>query len=209
MNETETKTRWQKAQAVAYETQKRLSWLMNMTNEAQQRAELAKLRRGIGHPPGELPELWSILLDNLPDTMRSDRDEPTHEEWAIYTSLTMFALHQQGRDIRQEPMHESQISLGNAAWQLTEGKEEERSRVARRFNQVALADSMEEMNYYLRGFVQLLKAKHIPLDYAMLAHDLYIYQYEDLASAVRLKWGQDFYTIAKGEAHEEEDANHA
>lgn len=25
--------------------------------EHQRRAELAKLRRGIGHPPGELPEL--------------------------------------------------------------------------------------------------------------------------------------------------------
>lgn len=184
--------RWQQAQAVEHEAQKRLRWLMNMTNEAQQRAYLAKLRRGIGHPPGELPELWSILLDGLPDTMRSERDEPTREEWAIYTSLTMFALHQQGRDVKREPMHIDSISLGYAAWQLTEGRNEERERVGRRFNLVALAGSMEELNHYLRGFVQLLRAKHIALDYAMLARDLYRYQYEDLAAAVRLKWGQDF-----------------
>ena len=28
----------------------------------QRRAELAKLRRGIGHAPGELPELWGSFL---------------------------------------------------------------------------------------------------------------------------------------------------
>lgn len=27
----------------------------------QRRAELAKLRRGIGHAPGELPELWGCF----------------------------------------------------------------------------------------------------------------------------------------------------
>ena len=27
----------------------------------QRRAELAKLRRGIGHAPGDLPELWGCL----------------------------------------------------------------------------------------------------------------------------------------------------
>lgn len=205
----EAMNRWQQAQAVERETQKRLRWLMNMANEARQRASLAKLRHGIGHPPGELPELWTILLDGLPDTMRSAGDEPTREEWAIYTSLTLFALHQQGRDIRHEPMHAEHISLGDAAWRLTEGKEEERERVARRFNLVALAGSMEEMTHYLRGFVQLLRAKHIALDYAMLARDLYRYQFEDLAATVRLKWGQDFYTIAKDAEEVEEDANNA
>lgn len=205
----EAMNRWQQERAVERETNKRLQWIINMTNEAQQRAYLAKLRRGIGHPPGEIPELWAILLDGLPDAMRSDRGEPTRAEWAIYTSLTLFALHQQGRDMRHEPMHAERIGLGYAAWQLTEGKEEERERVARRFNLVALAGSMEEMTHYLRGLVQLLRAKRIALDYAMLAGDLYRYQYEDLAGAVRLKWGQDFYTVAKDAAKDEEDASDA
>lgn len=203
----EAKNRWQQAQAVEREIQKRLNRILNMSNEPQRRADLANLRRGIGHPPGELPELWPILLDGLPEDMRGDRDEPTREEWAIYTSLTMFALHQQGRDIKREPMHEKQVGLGYAAWKLTGGKEEERDRIARRFNLVALADGMEEMNHYLRGFVQLLRAKNIALDYAMLARDLYRYQFEDLAADVRLKWGQDFYTVAKDTSKDEEDAN--
>lgn len=206
---SEPMNRWQQAQAVEREAQRRLSRLMNMTNEAQQRAVLAKLRRGVGHPPGELPELWSILLDDLPEAMRSERDEPTREEWAVYTSLTLFALHQQGRGVTQEPMHREAVSLGHAAWQLTEGKDEERERVARRFNLVALAGSMEEMTHYLRALVQLLRAKGIALDYAMLARDLYRYQFEDLAPAVRLKWGQDFYTIAKDANDNKEDESHA
>lgn len=202
---SEALNRWQRAQAVEREAQRRLSGLMNMTNEPRQRAYLAKLRRGIGHAPGALPELWSILLDNLPEAMRSERDEPTREEWAVYTSLTLFALHQQGHSVTQEPMHREAVSLGHAAWQLTEGRDEERERVARRFNLVALAGSMEEMTHYLRALVQLLRAKGIALDYAMLARDLYRYQFEDLAPAVRLKWGQDFYAIDPNK----EDASHA
>ena len=45
----------------------------------QRRAELAKLRRGIGHAPGELPELWGSFLLEMPESFQS-RSAPSAAE---------------------------------------------------------------------------------------------------------------------------------
>ena len=62
----------------------------------QRRAELAKLRRGIGHAPGELPELWEVFCWNAGEL--SGPQWPLRAEWAVYLALTLYALHQQGND---------------------------------------------------------------------------------------------------------------
>ena len=63
----------------------------------QRRAELAKLRRGIGHAPGELPELWGSFLLGMPESFQG-RSAPSAAEWAVYLALTLYAMHQQGND---------------------------------------------------------------------------------------------------------------
>ena len=63
----------------------------------QRRAELAKLRRGIGHVPGELPELWGSFLLEMPESFQG-RSAPSAAEWAVYLALTLYAMHQQGND---------------------------------------------------------------------------------------------------------------
>ena len=77
-----------------------------------------------------------------------------------------------------------------------------RERVARRFYAVATASSMEELSHHMRGIIQLLRGEGIPIDYPMLAADLYRYQFNSLVSNVRLKWGQDFYRITITEEKE-------
>lgn len=182
-----------------------------MGNEHEQRALLTKLRRGVGRQPGDMPELWAILLDGLPEEMQGRRlESPSREEWAIYMALTIYALHQQGSDVKKEPMHRKDIGLGAAAKQLSVrlpgDTQDNLVRVSRRFNQVATADSMEEMAHYLRSFVQLLRANGVALDYGMLAADLYGYQFENLAAGVRLRWGRDFYA---GSTEDKEETDHA
>ena len=195
---TKAMSRWQQAQEVERQAATRVNRIVNMSNVHEQRALLAKLRRGVGRQPGDMPALWAILLDGLPEEMQSQRiAEPSREEWAIYMALTMYALHQQGCDVKSEPMHRKEISLGDAAKQLA-GKlmgefTDNLERVARRFNQVATANSMDEMAHYLRTLVQQLRANGVALDYGMLAGDLYRYQFEDLKANVRLRWGEDFY----------------
>ncbi len=187
-----------RADAVFQQTERRLFQLI-AGEDAAVRGRLASLRRGAGKSPGDDPRVWGILFSGLPDEMMG-RNEPTREEWAIYTALTLYAVHQQSNDPRQRSMNQQGVSLGAAASRLvaaTGGDDDARERVARRFHQVALAPDMPSMVYYLRSFIQLLRSSDIGLDYPRLAKDLYRYQLPDVASSVRLAWGQDFYRTEK------------
>ena len=97
------------------------------------------------------------------------------------------------------------ISLGKAALRLAGGSEEEHQRIWRRLNLVALADDMQEMSYRLRQLVTLLKSGGIGLDYAMLAADLFEYQFDTSANRVRLRWGQDFFHVSKNEEDHDDE----
>lgn len=158
--------------------------------DAASRAALANLRRGIGHAPGELPQIWGEFLADMPEEMQGERDA-SPAEWAVYTALTMFALHQQGKDKKGDAMNREGVSIGAAANHLME-KEDDRERIARRFYPVATAADMTELAYHLRGLVTLFRAKGIALDYPMLAGDLFLLQTETYADSVKMKWGRDF-----------------
>ncbi len=146
--------------------------------------------------------------------------EPSREEWAIYIALTLFAVHQQSEDPKEHCVSRRGISLGRAAAQMVaadlaeeggaaaqEKTDKARERVARRFHQVVLAPDMMSMAYYLRGFIQLLRARDIALDYPMLARDLYQYQFQEQRASVRLNWGQDFYRMNQVNAEKGKDEN--
>ena len=60
---------------------------------------------------------------------------------------------------------------------------------------------------HLRGLIQLLRSKEIPLDYVDLAGDLYEFQMPGGAARVRLRWGQDFYRTALRTENRKDD-NH-
>ena len=190
--------------AVGDYVSRRLNEYSRNVNEGYVRAHLAQLRRGIGRIPGDAPEIWGILFADMPEEMMSWNGKPTKEEWAVYTALTLYALHQQSRDVREENMHRRNIRLGQAVAGLVKS-EDDRERVVRRFNAFATASDMQEAAYYLRGLIQLLRAENIPLDYVRLAQELYRFQDTDEAPKVRLAWGQDFYRIKKSETKEEKE----
>lgn len=180
------------------------------TAEHPQKAMLAKLRRGVGRAPGDLPELWGFFLEGQPGEWESRGGPPSREEWAVYLALTLYALHQQGRSTREEDgnMHKEGESLGRAIRKLLDpGEAPEDSSVLRRFNALATANGMPERVHYLRGIVQLLRAKGIPLDYAQLAVDLYLLQSPESAAHVRLHWGENFYFTQPEENAKEPDRN--
>lgn len=163
------------------------------------KARLARLRRGAGKVPGEIPGLWGEFLDGMPEDLISHNGEPTYAEWAIYISLTLFALHQQGNT---NSVNCTGKSLGRAAAELmNDNTDEERERVLRRFGPVVTAKDMPELSHHLRCLIQLFSSKGIGLDYGMLADDLMKFQSDDKRKGVQLRWGQDFY-YDKGEDKE-------
>lgn len=183
-------------------TQRQLARLDKQRNDSQGRAAMAHLRRGVGHVPGELPALWGSFLAGLPEELRSTSGEPSRAEWAIYTALTLYALHQQGK---ADSVQAEDVSLGKAALRLAGGSEDDRQRIWRRLNLVAQADDMPELSYRLRQLVTLLKAGGVGLDYALLAADLFEYQFEASANRVRLRWGQDFFHTSKNEEDHDDE----
>ena len=175
---------------------------LNSLPDNRRRAELARLRRGVGRAPGELPELWGAFLMELPSELRG-YNEASQAEWAIYITLTLYALHQQGRE---SSMNCEGRNLGAAvrelAEQLTPGDQDwTESSVLKRFNALVTAMQISEIGNHLRGIITLLRNapyRAIPLDYAQLAVDLYNLQcdnalYENISANVKLRWGQGLY----------------
>ena len=176
----------------------------------QRRAWLAELRRGVGHQPGDLPALWGALLADMPEQLQGSNG-PSKAEWAVYTALTLFALHQQGE--AGVSMNQPGRTLGGAVRQLAEktaaGQDWTESSVLRRFNALATADSMPEVSHYLRGMVQLFRGNEpkLKLDYPRLAVELYRFQIPDQAANVRLQWGRDLYQMNADTPETEEKEN--
>lgn len=178
--------------------QKKLVLLQKGPHSGETKALLANLRRGIGRIPGDSPELWGMLLQDLPEEMQSKNGTPTREEWAVYIALTLFAMHQQGYDPETRCMSKEGESLGEAVRKLVPtGDDASMERIRRRFNALATSLDMQEAAYHLRGIIQLLRTAGIPLDYPALAADLYNYQFPEGAQRVRLLWGQSFYHVSE------------
>lgn len=192
------------AQVGSY-VQQKIYQLSESNNASLTRATLARLRRGIGKPPGSLPDLWGEVFLGMGENLAGKGMQPSYAEWAIYLSITLFALHQQSKDIKDHPMHLPSQRLGHAVRKLVHSAEDE-TRVKRRFDQVVTADSPEEIAHHLRGVIQLLRAQDVPLDYASLASDLYLMQIPEARDGVRLRWGRDYYasTFAKPD-HDQKD----
>lgn len=150
-------------------------------------AILAQLRRGVGKDVGAVPDLWQYTLEGLPGPEPRD-DPPTRDEQAVYTALTLFAVHQQSR---REEMHLPGRSLG-AAVRLLRARATSADAVRRRFEALGTAGTFPEVVHHARGLITQLRAHSIPLDYGAFTDDLVDLQ-GAAANQVRLRWGRDFY----------------
>jgi CRISPR system Cascade subunit CasB len=156
-----------------------------------QKAMLAKLRRGVGKSPGEVPEVWEVTLENLPEALEGRGGEPSYAEWAIHISLTLYALHQQGKS---EMANRPGVPFGAAVSRLIDSRGDNASAVKRRFDAVITAKNIDELSHHARGIIQMLKAKDVGFDYPRFAQDLYGLQFShEKRRTVCLQWGRDFY----------------
>lgn len=161
------------------------------------RAALAQLRRGLGKPVGAIPDLLELTLDpNATDPGTGPggtwHDNPTPEEVAAHTALTLYALHQQSRRSR---MHAPGRPFGQAIGTLRFHKGEENEGVLRRFQALGTSDDIDELTRHAHSLISLLRVAEIGLDYGLFAEDLVRFQHPRRRDAVRLRWGRDFYRV--------------
>lgn len=187
-------------------TQEKIERLL--TESPWSRAMLAKLRRGIGKQPGELPELFEILLGDMPEELYGKGNGPSYAVWAIYTTLTLFALHQQGKDhpMSADGKTENKSrgnSLGTAVGYLVKQDRDREPAIKRRFDAMVTANDFTEFAHHARGMIQLLRAGDIALDYRRFAEELFWYQFDEKRNHIRLRWGEDYYRIVQPNAEKE------
>ena len=187
--------------------QERLRELKDNPDESIVRAQLAKMRRGVGEQPGTSPELWGILFQNFPEPLEGKGNQPGRAEVAIYMALTLYAMHQQSRSLRDENVNQPEIGFGQAVGMLVLKNPDSLEAVRRRFNATALAADIVELAWHMKGMVQLFRQKEVGLDYGQIAIDFYDYQILDQMPGVLLKWGRDFYRSCSKKNEMEEKEN--
>ncbi len=164
--------------------------------EASPTAARAQLRHGLGKEVGSVPSIWTYTLESERPGLRDK--EPSWGERAVHTSLTLWARHQ-GSNVGS--MHvggtkENSQSFGVAVRALAEkgrgDKRPEETPVYRRLSSVVSAQTYDALEHHLRSIVDLLEAAEIPMDYGLLAADLFEWQIPRRRSAVTRRWGRQF-----------------
>lgn len=182
----------------------RVAQLQETRNTPSTTAALARLRQAVGKPAGADPRSWAETMDGIPVGPGANGDEPTVNEQAAHTAITLYALHQQSRPDR---MHQPGASFGSALRELGRRRASDTS-VKRRFDAAATATDLNEFAVHARGLISQLRAESIPIDYGLFADDLRGLQLSQSRDRVRLRWGRDYYryTPTTPSVSEEEEA---
>ncbi len=159
---------------------------------------LAHLRRGAGKLPQEVPNLWGMCgTERLYEDRYLSQNEAVRAEAALFLAVTLYALHQQSR--LDKGMHQAGTELGEAVRRLMPADSLDES-IRRRFVRVGTAITRGALANRLREIVMLLRRGSIPLDYVILAQQLYLAQYPDGMRCVRQRWGRGFHLYRLGTA---------
>lgn len=157
-------------------------------------AALARLRRGIGKAAGETADLWGVtgtepLHDAYVRGLFTEEAMGKAEE-AVHAAVTLWALHQQSH--HQTRMHQRQgLELGAAVRRLHPGTEiDEPTR--KRFVRVGTAATPVVLAGRLRDLVLLFRRAAVPLDYGLLADQLYDWQQPGGPQRIRRSWGRSY-----------------
>ncbi|MEU9190794.1 type I-E CRISPR-associated protein Cse2/CasB [Streptomyces sp. NPDC048484] len=173
-----------------------------LKDQAHAVAALARLRRGAGKKYEQVPDLWGLAdtgpLHESPHNggRPLSEDELTRAEDAVHVALTLWALHQQSRGtaMHLRDRREKPTGLGAAVRRLMP-KDEITEPVRKRLVRAGTAPDLPSLAQRLRDLVLLLRGEDIPLDYALLAEQLYHWQQPGGQDAVRRAWGRSFHAF--------------
>jgi len=159
------------------------------------RATLAKLRRGVGKALGFAPERDGWVIRRVPRGLRDD----TLEAYCLIASL--FAMY-------PEPGPDRSLAASFAAWHDAErlrlGKPpgERLDNIDRRFT-VLLDSGREDLPGRLRHAVALLRSHEAPVGWARLLRD--VLRWEHPRRYVQVRWARDYWAGGKDAGHADAD----
>ncbi|HVN56603.1 MAG TPA: type I-E CRISPR-associated protein Cse2/CasB [Anaerolineaceae bacterium] len=141
--------------------------------EAQDRGALSALRRGLGRPPGTVPEMYRYVEPRLA------QKRSAAQESASYLIASLFAFH---------PLSTSKGNLGaHLASTLSPGGKDA---LERRFTAL-LAAHPDDLADALRQAISFLKSKDVPVNWNQLYWDVQRWDNED--RQVQKEWARAFW----------------
>ena len=133
----------------------------------------AQFRHAAAMIPGENPMLWGWLLENLDPELQGKDGDISYAEYAIYITLSMFAIGPRNED-------------GRTIAEATAIAEIKRNRLV----SAETATDMIEMQTALRGLIKLIDSKGYAFNYGKLAEDLLYWQINK--TNIARKWEREY-----------------
>lgn len=144
---------------------------------------LAALRRGLGHAPGDVPQMYPFVMPFLPEGMHP-RDEDTY-----FLVAALFAWHQLDWAHDSTPNGDAGETNFGASFRLLTQVTDSGS-IEKRF--VALLNAhRDDLPEHLRHAVGLLKSKNVPVNWVRLLRDLRAWDHP--ARYVQRAWARSFW----------------
>ena len=169
------------------------------------KAILAGIRDSIGKELTNAPQVWPLLFANLPEEYLGNKARVTAEENAIYLSLQIYALMQQGSSKLERGEEKFARNIGESLRIL---RGDESKAMDERFNTMVTAGSFEELSHYLRQMIKILKtnAANPSVNYPKLANDLFWMQ-KGKQDNILMDWARAYYQSFQKSTVEKENTN--
>lgn len=157
-----------------------------LESKRDDRGALAALRRGLGHPPGTVPDMYRYVVPWLPG------DAQRWKEDAYYVVAALFAYH---------PQEGGKGNMGDHFAKTCE-PQGDNTAIERRFTTL-LAAHPDDLDDYLRQAVSFLKSKEVPVNWHQLLRDRMAWSHPDYRERVQKNWARSFW----GRSRKNQDTN--
>ncbi len=157
-----------------------------LESKRDDRGALAALRRGLGHPPGTVPDMYRYVVPWL------SGDAQRWKEDAYYVVAALFAYH---------PQKGGKGNMGDHFAKTCE-PQGDNTAIERRFTTL-LAAHPDDLDDYLRQAVSFLKSKEVPVNWHQLLRDRMAWSHPDYRERVQKHWARSFW----GRSRKNQDTN--
>lgn len=177
------------------------SFLKEGSASSAARATLAQLRN-LGTPGrGSWIQVGALLFEGMPDADLTERDRERMVN-AVSCALSLYARHQQAKDNPMALIPPKAAERGSGArrgfgWSCRQIERDldQSQGVRRRIQGLEATSDFSGVAYHLRGLIDLMKAKDVPVDYGLLARDLYLVQFPGIRDRVFMDWAREYYKM--------------
>ena len=152
-----------------------------LQSKAEDRAVLAALRRGLGQPPGTVPDMFPYVVRFLAD------DVNRWTEQCYYLIAALYALHPQSAPAGNLGAHFARTLDPNA---------DRNDAIERRFTALLTAHP-DDLHFYLRQAISFLKSKDVSINWHQLLHDLLKWENPKRRPVVQKQWAAQFWRSGK------------